>query len=99
MSHLAIRRLVEWTYSGRIIRALDDYHLVGNLSIDLLLSDVLSYHPLSLHLILSAAGAEKALESAAAHGWSIDNMQRDWRTIFTTQQYEQDDHRWRVRQT
>jgi len=36
------------------ILTLDDYHLVGNPSIDLLLADVLRYAPLSLHLILSA---------------------------------------------
>jgi LuxR family maltose regulon positive regulatory protein len=36
------------------ILALDDYHLVGNPSIDLLLADVLRYESLSLHLILSA---------------------------------------------
>ncbi|MBP1704246.1 MAG: ATP-dependent transcriptional regulator, MalT-like, LuxR family, partial [Chloroflexi bacterium] len=34
--------------------ALDDYHLVGNPSIDLLLADVLRYELLSLHLIISA---------------------------------------------
>lgn len=36
------------------ILALDDYHLVGNPSIDLLLADVLYYGPQSMHLILSA---------------------------------------------
>ncbi len=36
------------------ILALDDYHLVGNPSIDLLLADVLRYEPLPMHLILSA---------------------------------------------
>lgn len=36
------------------ILTLDDYHLVGNPLIDLLLVDVLRYKPLSLHLILSA---------------------------------------------
>jgi LuxR family transcriptional regulator, maltose regulon positive regulatory protein len=36
------------------ILALDDYHLVGNPSIDLLLADVLRSEALSLHLILSA---------------------------------------------
>jgi LuxR family maltose regulon positive regulatory protein len=36
------------------ILALDDYHLVGNPSIDLLLTNLLRYEPLSLHLILSA---------------------------------------------
>ena len=36
------------------ILALDDYHLVGNPSIDLLLADVLRYELLSLHLIISA---------------------------------------------
>ena len=36
------------------ILALDDYHLVGNPAIDLLLTDVLHYQPLSLHLILAA---------------------------------------------
>jgi LuxR family transcriptional regulator, maltose regulon positive regulatory protein len=36
------------------ILALDDYHLVGSPSIDLLLADVLGYESLSLHLILSA---------------------------------------------
>ncbi len=36
------------------ILVLDDYHLVGNPSIDLLLADVLRYEPLPLHLILSA---------------------------------------------
>lgn len=36
------------------ILALDDYHLVGNPSIDLLLAEVLRYAPPSLHLILSA---------------------------------------------
>ena len=36
------------------ILALDDYHLVGNPSIDLLLADVLRYVSLPLHLILSA---------------------------------------------
>ncbi len=36
------------------VLALDDYHLVGNPSIDLLLTNVLRYEPLSLHLILSA---------------------------------------------
>jgi LuxR family maltose regulon positive regulatory protein len=36
------------------ILALDDYHLVGNPSIDLLLADLLRYESLSLHLILSA---------------------------------------------
>ena len=35
------------------ILTLDDYHLVGNPSIDLLLADALRYAPLSLHLILS----------------------------------------------
>ena len=36
------------------ILALDDYHLVGNPSIDLLLADVLRYESLPLHLIISA---------------------------------------------
>jgi LuxR family transcriptional regulator, maltose regulon positive regulatory protein len=36
------------------ILALDDYHLVENPSIDLLLTDVLRYESLSLHLILTA---------------------------------------------
>jgi LuxR family maltose regulon positive regulatory protein len=36
------------------VLALDDYHLVGNPSIDLLLADVLRSESLSLHLILSA---------------------------------------------
>ena len=36
------------------ILALDDYHLVGNPSIDLLLADVLRSESLSLHLIISA---------------------------------------------
>jgi LuxR family maltose regulon positive regulatory protein len=36
------------------ILALDDYHLIGNPSIDLLLADVLRYESLPLHLILSA---------------------------------------------
>ncbi len=36
------------------ILALDDYHLVGNPTIDLLLADVLRYESLPLHLILSA---------------------------------------------
>ncbi len=36
------------------VLALDDYHLVGNPSIDLLLTDILCYEPLSLHLIISA---------------------------------------------
>lgn len=36
------------------ILALDDYHQVGNPSIDLLLADILSYEPLPLRLILSA---------------------------------------------
>ena len=36
------------------VLALDDYHLVGNPSIDLLLADVLRSKSLSLHLILSA---------------------------------------------
>ena len=36
------------------ILALDDYHLVGNPSIDLLLAEVLSSETLPLHLILSA---------------------------------------------
>ena len=36
------------------VLALDDYHLVGNPSIDLLLADVLRSQSLSLHLILSA---------------------------------------------
>jgi LuxR family transcriptional regulator, maltose regulon positive regulatory protein len=36
------------------ILSLDDYHLVGNPSIDLLLADVLRHAPSSFHLILSA---------------------------------------------
>ncbi len=36
------------------VLALDDYHLVGNPSIDLLLADVLRSESLSLHLIISA---------------------------------------------
>ena len=28
------------------------------------------------------AGAEKALEAAQTHGWTIVSMQRDWDTIF-----------------
>lgn len=28
------------------------------------------------------AGAERVLEAAAAHGWSIVSMQRDWGAIF-----------------
>ncbi len=36
------------------VLALDDYHLVGNPSIDLLLADVLRSEPLSLHLIIAA---------------------------------------------
>ena len=36
------------------VLALDDYHLVGNPSIDLLLTDVLRCEPLSMHLIISA---------------------------------------------
>ncbi|MGE5374192.1 MAG: hypothetical protein ACM3XO_03980, partial [Bacteroidota bacterium] len=36
------------------VLALDDYHLVGNPSIDLLLADVLRSESLTLHLILSA---------------------------------------------
>ena len=28
------------------------------------------------------AGAEKALDAAQTHGWSVVSMQRDWRTIF-----------------
>lgn len=36
------------------ILALDDYHLVGNPSIDLLLADVLQYESQPMHLILSA---------------------------------------------
>lgn len=36
------------------VLALDDYHLVGNPAIDLLLTDVLQSEPFALHLILSA---------------------------------------------
>ena len=36
------------------ILALDDYHLIGNPSVDLLLADVLRNESLSLHLIISA---------------------------------------------
>ena len=36
------------------ILALDDYHLIGNPSIDLMLAEVLHYAPLPLHLIISA---------------------------------------------
>ena len=37
-----------------VVLALDDYHLVGNPLIDMLLTDLLCYEPLSLHLIISA---------------------------------------------
>lgn len=37
-----------------LVLALDDYHQVGNPSIDLLLTDILCYEPLSLHLIIAA---------------------------------------------
>ncbi len=31
------------------------------------------------------AGAEKALESAQAHGWTIVSIERDWRTVFPSE--------------
>ena len=31
------------------------------------------------------AGAEKALDAAQTHGWTVVSMQRDWRTVFVSE--------------
>ncbi len=62
------------------ILALDDYHLVRNPSIDLLLADVLSFEPLPLHLILSARRSPPlSFSRLKVQGWVVEIATADLR--------------------